>query len=212
MIFKGYSGLRNLLQGTRYLATNPKIVSLGLGVKGLQNVAKGGFILGMVVSTGIEITDFILNDQKTMTDLVGSIGYEFVKSGLTSLLAYGIGAGIATITGVAVLPLGIMVGAAFAIGWVLNDLDKEYQVKEKVLKSFKALPANLEQGVYELRDSTLHALEQVRRDAEQKLQHVRNDINKEINRTINDAADAVIEAIEKEIVGALRRLLQPRLR
>jgi hypothetical protein len=212
LIFKGYSGLRNVLQGTRYLATNPKIIQLGLGAKGLQNVAKGGFILGMVVSAGIEITDFILNDQKTMADLVGSIGYEFAKSGLVSLIAYGIGVGVASITGVAVLPLGIMVGAAFFVGWRLNKLDEQYQVKDKVLKAFKALPAQIGQGVYELRDSTLQALEQVKRDVQKKLEDVKQDINKEINQTIDDATRAVVDAIEREIVSALRRLLQPRLR
>jgi hypothetical protein len=90
IIFKGRAGLRNLLQGTRYLASNPQILQLGLGVKGLQNVAKGGFILGLVVTAGIEITDFLFNDQKTLTQLVGSIGYEAVKSDAAGL-AYGRG-------------------------------------------------------------------------------------------------------------------------
>jgi hypothetical protein len=212
LIFKGYSGLRNALQGTRYLATNPKIIQLGLGAKGLQNVAKGGVILGMVVSAGIEITDFILNDQKTMTDLAGSIGFEFVKSGLASLIGYGVGAMVGSIAGVAVLPLGVMVGAAFLAGWGLNKLDQKYQVKDKVLKVFNALPANIEQGVYELHDSALRALEQVKRDAQQKLQHVKHDVYKEINQTIDAAARAVIEAIERELASALRRLLQPGIR
>lgn len=212
LIFKGYSGLRNTLQGTRYLATNARVVQLGLGAKGLQNVAKGGFILGMVVSAGIEITDFIFKDEKTMTDLVGNIGYEFVKSGLASLLGYGAGLAFGSVVGVAVVPLGVMVGAAFLAGWGLNQLDQKYQVKEKVLKAFNALPAKLEQGVYELRDNTLHVLEQVKRDAQQKLQQVKQDIYREIDQTIDAAARALIDAVEREIANTLRRVLQPRIR
>lgn len=68
------------------------------------------------------------------------------------------------------------------------------------------------QGVYELRDGTLLALEQVRRDVEQKLRHVKYDVNKEISQIVDSAARAALEAIERELVNALRRLLQPRIR
>jgi hypothetical protein len=60
-----------LLQGTRFLAANPRMVQMGLGTSSLQNVAKGGFLL--VVGAGIETLDFIFNDEKTMNDLVGGI-------------------------------------------------------------------------------------------------------------------------------------------
>ena len=40
VIFKGYSGLRTHLTGTKYLANNPKVVSFGIGKLGVSQVVK----------------------------------------------------------------------------------------------------------------------------------------------------------------------------
>jgi len=150
IIIKGYSARRSsALQGTRYLATNPKMLQLGLGMKSLQGIAKGGFMLGVVVSTGIELMDFMFNDEKTMYDLVGGIGVEAVKGGLAGLVAYCIAAGLGTIvTTVAVLPLVAMAVVAVGGGIVLNLVDNEYKIKGNVIASLKMLPEKTAQGVY----------------------------------------------------------------
>ena len=158
LIFKGRAGLRNVLQGTRYLASNPQIIQLGLGIQGAKNVAKGGFILGIVVATGIEITDFMLNDQKTMYDLVGGIGVEAVKGGLAALVAYGAGALVGSAITVAVLPLGVMLFAALIVSSGLNYLDDSYQIKSKVIAALKAMPENLSEGIYTIRAESLSQL------------------------------------------------------
>ena len=156
-IFKGHAGLRNVLQGTRYLATNPQIIQLGLGIKGAQNVAKGGFILGIVVTTGIEITDFMLNDQKTLYDLVGGIGVEAVKGGLSALIGYAAGA-VVGLTGLAVAPLVGMMVVAFAVSYALNKLDDKYQIKNRVINALKNLPDSLAEGMYEIKQESLSQL------------------------------------------------------
>ena len=147
-----------MLQGTRYLASNPQIIQLGLGIQGAKNVAKGGFILGIVVATGIEITEFILNDQKTMYDLVGSVGVEAVKGGLAALVAYGAGALVGSAITVAVLPLGVMLFAALIVSSGLNYLDDSYQIKSKVIAALKAMPENLSEGIYTIRAESLSQL------------------------------------------------------
>jgi hypothetical protein len=105
-----------------------------------------------------------------------------------------------------------MVLVAFAVGVGLNDLDNKYQIKQKVLTAFSALPTNIEQGVYELRDGTLNALEQIKQDVQRKLQGIKDEINRELNRAIDSAARAVLDAVEKELKMALQHLLQPRIR
>jgi hypothetical protein len=167
LIFKGKPGLRNVIKGTRYLAANPRIVQLGLGMNGLKHVAKGGFILGMVVSSGIEITDFFYKDEKTMYDLVGAIGVEAVKGGLAALAGLVAGA-VVSITGIAVLPLIGFAVATFAVGWYLNDLDNTYQIKKKVSAALKLAVESLEPGYYEVRDGALLTLEFLSRDRSEK--------------------------------------------
>jgi hypothetical protein len=160
LIFKGDAKLRNLLKGTRYLANNPQILQLGLGMQGLKQVAKGGFILGIVVSAGVEISDFVLNDQKTMYDLVGGIGVEAVKGGITAVLAFGAGA-LATGVGIAILPLGAMLAVALIVGVGLNYLDDTFEIKKNVSVALKAAASKLDQGTYWVREETLRTLQNI---------------------------------------------------
>lgn len=124
------------------------MIQLGLGMKSLQGIAKGGFILGVVVSSGIELMDFMFNNEKTMYDLVGGIGVEAVKGGLGGLVAYAAAAGVAGATTVAVLPLVVMALVAVSGGVVLNMADNHYGIKQKVIGTLKMLPEKIEQGVY----------------------------------------------------------------
>ncbi len=209
LIFKGYPGLRNLVKGTRFLATNAQIVQLGLGVRGAANVAKGGFILGLVVTTGIEVTDFVLNDQKTMADLVGSIGYEVVKSGVVAGLALGIAAGVGVAGSIAIAPLGVMVVLACGIGIGLNMLDNHYGVKDKVLKTLKTLPAGLGQGIYRLTEEAFETLEPIKHELDKKIMDAEQQIARAATEVAKKAAEAALNMLQKELVRAIQQFLRP---
>jgi hypothetical protein len=162
---RGDRNLREMLRGTRYLATNPKVVQLGVGVRGLKSVASGGFVLGMVLSVGVEVLDFIFRESKTWVDLVAGVGVEAVKgalSGAVGYLAGALAAGLAGTTTLAVLPLAVMALAAFAVGWGLNELDDEYKIKVIVAKALNSLPENVTAGLYEISNSALDQLTAVR--------------------------------------------------
>ncbi|AVS86526.1 hypothetical protein C8246_14710 [Paracidovorax avenae] len=155
IIIKGHAAHRSgALTGTRYLATNPLMMKFGLGVQSLKGIAIGGFILGVTVSTGIEVIDFIFNSEKTMYDLVGGIGVEAVKGGLGGLIAYIAGIGVGFATTIAVAPLITMAVVAFFAGTYLNSKDDEYQIKKRVINSLKATPDNLSQGFYKINEKS----------------------------------------------------------
>ncbi|GKS99354.1 hypothetical protein AVKW3434_08220 [Acidovorax sp. SUPP3434] len=178
IIIKGYSARRSsALQGTRYLATNPKMLQLGLGIKSLQGIAKGGFMLGVVVSTGLEVMDFMFNDEKTMYDLVGGIGVEAVKGGLAGLVAYALASGLASAAAVAVLPLGVMALIAVGGGYLLNLVDSQYGIKSKVIAAIKMLPEQTAQGFYYVDTTAQSWHDDLRNAMEQK--------KVEIGRTID---------------------------
>lgn len=183
IIIKGYSARRSsALQGTRYLATNPKMMQLGLGIKSLQGIAKGGFILGVVVSTGIELMDFMFNNEKTMYDLVGGIGVEAVKGGLGALLAYTVAAGFGLVTTVAVTPLVVMAIAAVGFGVLINAADKEYDIKGKAIAALKTLPDSTEQGLYYIKTETTSWKEKLINAAQQKT----TETGRSIDRSLKD--------------------------
>lgn len=155
IIIKGYAAHRSgALTGTRYLATNPLMMKLGLGVQSLKGIAIGGFVLGVTVSTGIEVVDFIFNDEKTMYDLVGGIGVEAVKGGLGGLMAYGMGIAAGSFTAVAVAPLLTMAVFAFIGGFALNYYDDQFKIKSKVIDALKILPENTKQGLYKINEKS----------------------------------------------------------
>jgi hypothetical protein len=152
IIIKGRAGFRHqLLQGTRFLATHPRMIQMGLGMRGLQNVARGGFILSIVVSTAVETLDFIFNDGKTMHDLVGGIGVEAVKAGLATSIGLIAGFMAPIVTAVAVAPLFTMAVVVFVSGIALNMMDRKFKIKERVIASLKSIPAGTDVGLYLLK-------------------------------------------------------------
>lgn len=151
IIITGYAGLRRqLLQGTRFLAANPRMVQMGLGIRGLQNVAKGGFLLSLVVGAGIETLDFIFNDEKTMHDLVGGIGVEAVKAGLATMVGLGLGIKLATATSLAILPLAAVAVAVLVTGIILNQIDDDLKIKQRVINMLRISTSSIPQGIYRI--------------------------------------------------------------
>jgi len=158
IIITGRAGFRgNLLQGTRFLTTNPRMVQMGLGMRGLQGVARGGFILSLVVGIGVETLDFIFNDEKTMHDLVGGIGVEAVKAGLATMVGMSIGTGmiVAGVTTIAIFPLSLMVAAVFLSSFVLNKIDETWKIKKTVIEALKISTDNTNPGIYRINTNAI---------------------------------------------------------
>ena len=64
---------------------------------------------------------------------------------------------------VAIVPLAVAAGVAFFAGIGLNDLDKAYQVKERVSAALKHAAGNLESGYYRIEEHALKMLESLSR-------------------------------------------------
>ncbi|MCL2716477.1 MAG: hypothetical protein FWD68_18395 [Alphaproteobacteria bacterium] len=145
IVLTGYAGtrMRQALQlaFTRVRDTHPRVLELGLGVRGLGNVARGGVLISCFVSAGVETLDFIFNDDATIESLAGGLVTEFGKNIIAGGLAYV----AATLTGVAftsaLAPGIVLVAAAFAAGWILNRVDEKYKVKNAVINGFKYVNA-----------------------------------------------------------------------
>ena len=118
-----YSGIRAHLTGTRYLASNPKLFTIGVGKLEAVKAIKGGFVLTLVISVTFHATDYLLNDQKTWHDLVAGVAVDMAVVGAaivttSTILAVASAAGLATIIAATVLmPLlvVVIVGVAFSI-------------------------------------------------------------------------------------------------
>ncbi|MBB1339649.1 hypothetical protein H5115_18015 [Pseudoalteromonas sp. SR44-2] len=125
IIMSSYPGIRAHLTGTRYLASNPKLFTIGVGKLEAVKAIKGEFVLTLVISVTFHATDYLLNDQKTWHDLVAGVAVDMAVVGAaivttSTILGVASAAGLATIIAATVLmPLlvVVIVGVAFSIAF-----------------------------------------------------------------------------------------------
>lgn len=141
VVFRGYNGLRKWYTGTRYKATNPKIVNLtstGKIKSGLKGNAVTIFIVG-----AIDIVDWLLSEEenKHLSDLYITLGMDILKTIISSIITAGIATFIMTLitmTGmvapvcvviVGVITVGIVIG--FGLDWLDRKIDATNYIKTK---------------------------------------------------------------------------------
>jgi hypothetical protein len=87
VLFKGYPGSRQVLRGTKYLVDNPKVVRMAIGPKGIAKSIKSGVVLTFVLSVGIEVIDYVLNDKATLSNFLGTVSTDIIKIGISAVAA-----------------------------------------------------------------------------------------------------------------------------
>ncbi|QFU04163.1 hypothetical protein FIU82_03890 [Pseudoalteromonas sp. THAF3] len=152
IIFKGYSGLRRHLTGTRYLANNPKLVSFGIGKLGAQSSIKQGFVLTILISAGFHALEQLIDDSKTWHDFIGGLSVDVAIAAASSGIAWGaVTAVVGTAATVAVGPMiaVVVVGAALAgLAYTFIDTDA---IAEKIAASLRAVENDLKQSFQQAR-------------------------------------------------------------
>ena len=215
IVFKGYPGLRSALRGTVYAASDARIVNVGIGIKGLEHVARNGAMLAIVTTIGIEVVGYLLHDERTMSHLIGGIGVELAKAGVAIGLGVLAGTAAASVaTGavfLAVAPLGAMIAMSFVVGLGLNWLDREFNVKRRVIAALDHLPARLEAGYYKLENGVATRLEQIHEAYERSVADLRRQALNAASQTARLALDAAIRAAQERAIAEIQRLLQPSL-
>lgn len=152
LVLTGFPGLRNKLKGTRYGIRNPQLVEMGIGKYGIRGTSISGFKLSCYVAVGIEVLEWVFNDEAVMSDLFAGIGVELVKAGIASAVGYAVAVGFAVAVGSAALPIAMGALAVLAVSIALNFVDSEYDIKKSVkaavrysLENLRNLPATITQ-------------------------------------------------------------------
>lgn len=152
VIFKGPSGVREIFRGTRYLANNPKVVRMAVGPKGVANAVKGGFILTVVLSVGIEVFDYFIRDTSTLSHLLGEITGDIIKIGVSSIAAVVAGLAVgsmAVIGSVAAVPIIAAIAVGVLTGLILDSIDSKLGATAALIKAYKTLGIELREIKYE---------------------------------------------------------------
>lgn len=186
IILKGAPGLRKVLTGTKYGVTNPKVIAMGLGKTGAIHAAKSGGLLTVVLLTAFRVADYFLQDEATLSRLIGSIGTDVAKVGIAT------GASILAVKGVAAAGFTIAIGPIFAVIAVgviasvaLNALDSHYGITDRVVA-----------GLDEMGDDILDFVERKKKQALQAG-----------SEAAESVVDYVLESAEKAMIDLSNHLI-----
>jgi hypothetical protein len=174
IILKGHAGLRKLLTATKYGMKNPKVVTMGLGKVGAIKAAKSGGILTVVLLTAYRVVDYVLTDEATLTQLVGTLATDIVKVGITT----GASIAAATLVGattVAIGPIAAVVVIGFFVSASLDYLDKKYGITDRVIA-----------GLDEISDSVSEFVDNKKRE-----------LQNSVERSLDSVIDYVLESAER---------------
>ncbi|QJI45465.1 hypothetical protein HKK52_32390 [Pseudomonas sp. ADAK2] len=143
VILTGHPGLRQRLKGTRYGIRNAQLVDVGIGKYGIRGSSITGFKLSCYVAVGIEVLEWIFNDEAVLADLFAGVGVELIKAGIASAIGYAIALAIGTIVTTAAIPVIFGAVIVFAVGFALNIIDNKYNIKNSVKAGMRYAVENI---------------------------------------------------------------------
>ncbi len=203
IILKGRPGLRNILTGTKYGITHPKVVKMGLGKVGAVKAARSGGILTIVLLTTYRVLDYFLTDKATLSQLIGALSTDVIKVGIAtgaSIAAATIVAGTATMLAIGPLAIAIFVGVG--VSFLLESVDTQFGITDKVV-----------QGLDEISEKTAQLVHQTRQNIHNTFETAKQNTHEALKQTANSVFDYVLKSTEKVIVNwaknAARKLVSP---
>jgi len=151
----GYPGVRKILNAPVFAAKNPKVVDIGIGKYGLSKSIIEGARLTFYVAAAYRTIDYIMNDETSFAEFIGSLATDAVKIGIASAVVWGVGLVLVTPWIVANLAVVVVVGGVAAI--TLNVLDEKFGATDKVVayiesaqQEFANKAREAEQGLLDL--------------------------------------------------------------
>lgn len=154
--------MRQQLQGTRYLASNPKVVSMAIGKLGAAKAIKGGVVISVVFSVAFHSFAQLMDDTETWHNFVAGVGVD--------LAAAAVGGGIAW----ASVSLFVGASAMVAVGPIAVVV---------IVGAFATAGLGMVADHLGLTDKLASALKQ----AEQRMNESMNEIKNEVRRGLNYA-------------------------
>ncbi|AWK44417.1 hypothetical protein AA106_05220 [Photorhabdus laumondii subsp. laumondii] len=136
----GYAGVRKIITASRYKASNMKVISMGIGQKGLNSGIVKGMKFSIFFSAAYRTVELMFKDEYTLADFLGNIAVDLAKTVITAFVSWTIGSLMlvtsiagASVVGVAIIVFFVGVGVTVA----LDSIDKKYKISEAVINLIK---------------------------------------------------------------------------
>lgn len=142
----GTPGHRTVFRGTRYLATNPKVVRFAIGPKGFLKSVKGGAVVTAVLFVGFDVLEYFLKDSVKLHMMLGRVSSDLIQIGISSIcgaLAGLAAGGVATVGVAAGAPLIAAVGVGIIAGMLLGEIDERYGATNALIEMYESIGIEL---------------------------------------------------------------------
>jgi hypothetical protein len=168
VVFSGNQKMREILSASKYGVKNAKVLTIGGGAGSVESAtaavwenSKGAFkesgLIALVFTIVLDTAEWLHDYEeigpdgrrkKDFADLLGKIGMDLVKAGLSAAVAtVVIGAVVAGLAGTVALPVAaIVIGTlivAVAVGYGLDYIDKHTHATEHVSSWFRSIGESL---------------------------------------------------------------------
>ncbi|PHM36293.1 hypothetical protein Xmau_04302 [Xenorhabdus mauleonii] len=136
----GHAGLRSRIMGTRYRAKNPQMLGMGIGQQGLNASVVKGVRFSIIFSIGYRVIESIFKDEYTLADFLGNVTMDMAKTAIIAASAWVVGSVLtatALVGGSIIAAAVIVLAAGVLAAFVLDILDKQYGISEKLIALIK---------------------------------------------------------------------------
>lgn len=201
IIFKGYAGKRSFFTGTRYGASNTKVVTMALGAQNAVGAIKSGAVVTFVLCSAFRVVQYLTDDEKTLAWLLGSIFSDGVKVAIAAGAAYAASATLGAFCAVAIGPIAIAVVVGLGVSIALGKLDERYGVTDKLLVELNYIQSGIENM-----PNTIKSIPSI----------ILNSAKDTALDVANDVAEYIYDEtgrlVEKKLYSTLRELVGSRVR
>jgi hypothetical protein len=184
VILKGRPGLRTLFKGTRYLESNTKIVSFGVGKAGVLKSIKGGTVVSLVLVNAWDVVEFFVKRDQSLVDLGVNMVSDSVKVVLASAISGGLVIGGMALASVS-LPVVVPLAAALVLGIVVGTLLDKADEKWKITESFRGWAHQTVRAIQEWASRTADGI------------HNRIEAGRQLAREVGDTVTAAGQAVRQ---------------
>ncbi|MBU2984057.1 hypothetical protein KO528_01730 [Saccharophagus degradans] len=144
IVLEGYAGLRSKLTGTRYLASTPKVVSLGIGKLGAGKAIASGAVVSIIFTVAFHSLEQLLNEQATWHDFVGGVTVDTAAALTGGAIAWAAVYGLVGASAmVAIGPIAVVVIVGAGITAILNAISSHYGLNRKLAEMLKESEARM---------------------------------------------------------------------
>lgn len=144
IILKGRPGLRKVLTSPKYGIKNPKVITMGLGKAGAVAAAKQGGIISVVLLSAYRVADYLLTDEATLSQLIGTLATDVVKVGIVTGAAIVAASAVAGLTTVAIGPIVVVLVVGLSTSLLLEYMDNSMGITSQVIAGLDALGESAE--------------------------------------------------------------------